>query len=77
MTSLPKTLAKFGPAQNQADYISFEAIVESYPKNVVFIEFGPVCQTLWAFLSNFGSFMMPTHQIWSRHVTQDANFETF
>ena len=22
-------------------------------------------------------FMMPTHQIWSYHLTQEANFETF
>ena len=28
-------------------------------------------------LSNLGSFTMPTHQIWSCHVTQYANFEKF
>ena len=27
--------------------------------------------------SNFGFFTMPTHQIWSCHVTQKANFENF
>ena len=32
---------------------------------------------LWACLSNFGSFTMLAHQIWSCHVTQDANFEKF
>ena len=37
----------------------------------------PLCQKLWAFLSNFGLFMMPAHQIWSCHVTQEANFEKF
>ena len=26
-------------------------------------------------LSNFGTFTMLAHQIWSSHVTQDANFE--
>ena len=26
-------------------------------------------------LSNFGFYTMPAHQIWSCHVTQDANFE--
>ena len=36
-----------------------------------FIEFEPLCQKLWAFLSNFGSFYDAT----SCHVTQDANFE--
>ena len=28
-----------------------------------FIEFEPLCQKLWAFLSNFGFFTMPAHQI--------------
>ena len=44
------------------------------------IEFELVCQKLcflWAFLSNFGFFTMPAHQIWSCHVTQEANFEFF
>ena len=41
MMSLPKTMAKFGPPRNQTKlYIIFE----------------PLCQKLWAFLSNFGHF---------------------
>ena len=40
-----------------------------------FIEFEPLCQKLWAFVSNFGLFTMSTHQIWSCHVTQVKNFE--
>ena len=28
----------------------------------------------WAFLSNFGFFTMPAHQIWSCHVTQEGLF---
>ena len=40
-----------------------------------FIEFEPQCQKLWAFLSNFGLFTMPAHQIRSCHVTHEANFE--
>ena len=44
---------------------------------MLFIEFEPLCQKLWAFLSNFGSFRMPAHQIWSCHVTKDVSFEHF
>ena len=40
-----------------------KGIDTSYPKNVLFIEFEPLCQKVWAFLSNFAVFMMPTHQI--------------
>ena len=39
--------------------------------------FEPLCQKLWEFLSNLGFFTTPAHQIWSCHVTQDANFEFF
>ena len=41
------------------------------------IEFEPLCQKLWAFLPNFGFFTMSVHQIWSFHMTQDANFGKF
>ena len=44
-------------------------------QNVLFIEFEPLCQKLWAFMSNFGNFTMPALQIWPCHVTQEANFE--
>ena len=40
-----------------------------------FITFEQLCQTLWAFMSNFGIFTMSTRQIWPCHVTQGANFE--
>ena len=33
-----------------------KGIDESYSKNVLFIEFEPLCQKLWVFLSNFGIF---------------------
>ena len=51
-----------------------KGIDESYPKNVILIEFEPLCQTLWASLLNLAFFMMLTHQIWSCHVMQEANF---
>ena len=40
-----------------------------------FIEFIPLCQKVWAFLSNFGLFRMSAHQISLCQVTQEANFE--
>ena len=46
-------------------------------QNVLFIEFEPLCQTLWAFLSNFGIFYDARSINWSCHVTQEANFEIF
>ena len=51
-------------------YISLESFVQ----NVTFIEFEPLCQKLWPFMS---SFTMTTHRIWSCHVTLGANLETF
>ena len=41
-------------------------------KNVIFIEFEPLCRKLWAFMS---SFTMTTHQIWSCHMTLASTFE--
>ena len=40
-----------------------------------FIEFEPLCQKLWAFMSNLAFFTMPAPQIWPCHVTQEVNFE--
>ena len=38
MTSLLKTMAKFGPPRNQTNYISLEGDDESFPKMYFFIE---------------------------------------
>ena len=61
MTSLPKTIEKqWGNADlretKQIIYHS-KGIDKSYPQTVLFIEFEPLCQKLWAFLSNFGIFL--------------------
>ena len=56
MTSLPKTMEKCGPPRNQTNYISFERYWWELSKNVLFIEFELLCQKLWAFISNFGTF---------------------
>ena len=75
MMSLPKITennGNFGLSQKQTKYISFERFDESYPKNVTFVEFEPLCQKLWEFMS---SFTMTTHKIWSCHVTLAANLK--
>ena len=70
-------MAKLEPSRNQTNYISFEKYWWELSKTVLFIEFEPLCQKLWAFLTNFGIFTMSTHQIWSCHVTEEASFEIF
>ena len=44
---------------------------EELSKNVLFIEFEPLCQKLWAFMSNLASLSMITHQIWTSHTTDE------
>ena len=68
---ITKTMAKFGPNKL---YIIRKVLMRAI-QNVLFIEFIPLCQKLWAFLSNFGLFRMSAHQISSCQVTQKANFE--
>ena len=75
MTSLPKTMEKCRPLRNQTNYISFKRYWQELSKNVLFIEFEPLCRKLWAFMSIFCIFTIPALQIWSCHVTQEANFE--
>ena len=72
--ALPKKGKQWGNAElseTKPIIHQLKGIDESYPK------FEPLRQKLWAFLSDFGIFTMPTHQIWSYHVTQEANFENF
>ena len=56
MTSLPKTMAKFGPPQKQTNYISLESSWQELSKNVFFFHFEPLYQKLWPFLSTFCKF---------------------
>ena len=46
-------------------------------QNLLFIEFEPLCQKLWGFISSFAFFTRPTNQIWSYHVTQVALSKIF
>ena len=63
-------MGKFGLPRNQTKYISFKRFDESY--NVAFIEFEPLRQKLWAFMS---SFTMTTHKISSCQVTLATNLK--
>ena len=81
MMSLPKTMENNGEMRTSAKpdklHTNRKVLMRAI-KNVLCIEFEPLRQKLWAFLSNFGIFFkMPAHQIWSFHVTQEANFELF
>ena len=52
--------------------------IDRASKRVLLIEFEPLCQKLWAFLSNFGSFYHAhSPNIRSCQMTQAANFENF
>ena len=45
-------MGKCGPRRNQTKYVSLERFWLELFKNVIFIEFEPLCQKLWAFMSN-------------------------
>ena len=56
MTSLPKTMENEDLRETKQIIYHSKGIDESYPKNVLFIEFEQLCQTLWAFMSHSGIF---------------------
>ena len=53
-TSLAKTMENADLRETKQ--IFFIRIDESCPKMLLFIEFEPLCQKLWTFMSNFGMF---------------------
>ena len=55
--SLPKTMGKCGPPQNQTNYMSLKRYWWELFKNVLFIEFELLCQKLWAFFVKFWHFL--------------------
>ena len=42
-------------------------VLEELSKNVLFIEFEPLCQELWAFMLNFAFLSMITHHATDEH----------
>ena len=79
MTPLPKTMAKFGPLQNQTNCIPFQikGIDKTYPKMCFLLNLSHCVKCYGHFCQILALSTMPAHQIWSCHVTQDANFEKF
>ena len=59
-------MGKCGPPQNQT------------MRAIQICTFEPLCQKfVGTFVKFWHFFVMPAHQIWSYHVTQEANFEKF
>ena len=56
MTSLPKTMAKFGPPRNKTNYIYSKSIDETYPKMYFLLNLSHYVKSHGHFLSNFGLF---------------------
>ena len=76
MTSLPKTMAKFGLLRNQTNYHS-KGIDESYPKMYFLLNLSHYVKSYGHFCQILAFFMRPAHQIWTCDVTQETNFEFF
>ena len=56
MTSLPKRMENADLLKTKQIIYRSKGIDESYPKMYFFLKFEPLCQKLWAFMSNFGIF---------------------
>ena len=57
MTPFPKQRRNSDLRQTKQIIYHWKGIDENYPKMYFFIEFEPLCQKLWTFLSNFGLFL--------------------
>ena len=49
-------MAKFGPSAKPNKFYVIRKVLIIAIKNVLFIEFEPLCQKLWTFMSDFGLF---------------------
>ena len=54
-----------------------EGIDESYPNMYFLLNLSHYVKSCGHFCQILSFFMMPAHQIWSCHVTEEANFEKF
>ena len=54
-----------------------KGIDESYPKMYLLLNLSHYVESYGHFCQILAFFTIPAHQIWSCHVTQEANFETF
>ena len=72
ITKTMENNGKMRASPEKTKYISFERFQWELSKNETYIEFEPLCQKLWEFIS---SFTMTTHQILSCRMTLAASFE--
>ena len=77
MMSLRKTMEKFGPPQTRQIIYHSKGTDKSYPKMYFLLNLSHCVKSYGHFCQILVLFMMTAHQIWSCHVTQDANFEIF
>ena len=77
MTSLPKTMAEFGPQRNQKIIHHLKGIDESYPKMYSLLNLSHYVKSYGHFSQILAFFTMPAHQIWSCHMTQEAISKIF
>ena len=77
MTSLPKTMAKFGLSETKQVIYHSKGDDKSNPKMYFLLNFSHCVKSYGDFCPILALFTMPVHQICSCQVTQDANFEHF
>ena len=77
MMSLRKTMEKFGPPQTRQIIYHSKGTDKSYPKMYFLLNLSHCVKSYGHFCQILVLFTMTAHQIWSCHVTQDANFEIF
>ena len=56
MTSLPKQWQNLDLLETKQNIYIIQKVLMRAIQDEVFVEFEPLCQKLWIFLSNFGSF---------------------
>ena len=74
MTSLPKQWQNSDLCVTRQIIYHSKGIDKSFPKMHFFIEFEPLCQKVWAFLSNFGFFYYA--QIFPLYTLYAAKYES-
>ena len=77
MTSLPKQWQISDLRETKQIVYHSKDIDQSYTKRAFYRIWATVSKGIGIFVKFWLFFAMPGHQIWSCHVTQDANFELF
>ena len=77
MTSLSKQWQNSDLRETKQNIYHSKIIDESCPKVCFLLNLSHCVKSYGHFCQILAVFTMPAHQIWSCHVTQDANFEIF